>query len=123
MTKDSKTEHVLSPERIDEALLSFTVWSDDYLHESIIDEAMFETIKAALELARDIQRLTALNEECMIYYWDDSKKWSVEISNPSMSVCLGEVSGLYASEGPCLTRAINNAIKKIPPKPPTQEEK
>ena len=53
------------------------------------------------------------DQELTIYRWPDGK-WTIEHTNPSSHVQLGEVSGEYTSNGLTLERAVCNLAAQLP---------
>ena len=61
------------------------------------------------------------DQELMIYRWPDGK-WTIEHTNTSPHVQLGEVSGEYTSNGLTLERAVCNLAALLPENNTSQTE-
>lgn len=61
------------------------------------------------------------DQELMIYSWPNGE-WSIEHTNPSPHVQLGEVSGKYSSDGLTLEQAVCNLAALLPENHASQTE-
>ena len=121
---------------IDDALVNRFLLTEET--ESDPRKALDEIIAWEIDVSRDprvsVDALTnafttvqerfdqlAGDQELMIYRWPNGE-WSIEHTNPSQHVQLGEVSGKYTSNGLTLEQAVCNLAALLPENNTSQTE-